>query len=249
MHEFSSFVTLTYDQQHLPENGSLRPRDIQLFLKLLRKRMGADRPLRYYFVGEYGDETQRPHYHAALFGVSPLEWELVQSVWPHGAVDNPVKKRLGTLTLESAQYIAGYVTKKMTSADDKRLNGRYPEFARMSLRPGIGATAIPSIAESLNDSTGARYLAQNLDVPINLNQGRKTLPLGRYLRKGLRDAMGFNPSDRENQLREIQLRELQTLCPDPSTFKEYEKTKKQREKVVIRQLEGKSKIWKKKGSI
>lgn len=249
MHEFSSFVTLTYDNEHLPSGASLVPKHTQLFLKLLRKRLGPERPLRYYLVGEYGDETQRPHYHAALFGVSPLEWELVQSCWPHGAVDNPVKKRLGTLTLESAQYIAGYVTKKMTAHDDVRLNGRYPEFARMSLRPGIGATAIPSIADSLNDEHGARYLAANLDVPLHLNQGRKTLPLGKYLRKGLRDAMGFDPSERENQLRQIQLKELHTVCPDPSTFKEYETNKKSREKVVIRQLETKSKIWKKKGSI
>lgn len=248
LHEFNSFVTLTYDNAHLPEGGTLVPRHLELFLKLLRKRV-YPRLIRFYGVGEYGEETFRPHYHLALFGISHLEWELVQGCWPHGAVDNPVKRVLGTLTLDSAQYLCGYVTKKMTKECDPRLGGRYPEFARMSNRPGIGAGAIPAIAASLNDSIGARYLSQNLDVPLFLKEGRKTLPLGKYLRSKLREETGFNQKDRELQLREIQLRELQSVCPDPSAYPQYEATKRNREKVVIRQLEGKSKIWKKKASL
>lgn len=138
-HEFSSFATLTYSDDALPAGNTLVPKHTQDWLKRLRALLGPARPLRYYLVGEYGDESQRPHYHAALFGLSHLEGELLRTSWGHGHI------QLGTLTKESAQYIAGYVTKKMTAPDDPRLQGRHPEFARMSLRPGIGAFPFPSL--------------------------------------------------------------------------------------------------------
>lgn len=65
LHPANCFVTLTYRDEDLPENGSLRHRDFQLFMKRLRKR--AD--VRFYMCGEYGEQKLRPHYHACLFGV------------------------------------------------------------------------------------------------------------------------------------------------------------------------------------
>ena len=64
----SSFITLTYDDENLPENGSLCPSHVRDWLKRIRKKV-EPRKLRYFLVGEYGDETKRPHYHVALFGV------------------------------------------------------------------------------------------------------------------------------------------------------------------------------------
>lgn len=94
---------------------------------------------------------------------------------------------VGELTPQSAAYIAGYVVKKMTSKEDERLNGRWPEFARMSNRPGIGALAIPELASTL--------LTHDLektedDVPNVLRHGRTVYPLGRYLKKKLRLQIG-----------------------------------------------------------
>lgn len=66
-HDFSCFVTLTYDDEHMPYGGDLHYRHFQLFLKKLRKRLG--RPVRYFMCGEYGDRLGRPHYHAILIGV------------------------------------------------------------------------------------------------------------------------------------------------------------------------------------
>jgi len=131
-HEFSSFATLSYSDDTIPVDGSLNPKHSQDWLKRLRFALGSARPLRYYLIGEYGDETFRPHYHAALFGLSHLEGDLLRETWGFGHT------LLGTLTKESAQYICGYVTKKMTSHEDPRLGGRHPEFARMSRRPAIG---------------------------------------------------------------------------------------------------------------
>lgn len=61
----NSFVTLTYDEEKLPVDLSVTPRTLQLFMKRLRK-VYPNR-IRYFGVGEYGDQTMRPHYHLALF--------------------------------------------------------------------------------------------------------------------------------------------------------------------------------------
>ena len=143
--EKTLFVTLTYADEHLPEGGNLSYEDVRDFLKRLRSRL-APRKMRYYLVGEYGDITFRPHYHALVFGEFvgahvPIALQRKGSVcdcvfcesWGKGLVDvqEPGHEAFG--------YVASYTVKKMTSKADQRLGGREPEFAVMSLRPGIGA--------------------------------------------------------------------------------------------------------------
>lgn len=79
--------------------------------------------------------------------------------------------------------MAGYCVKKMTSSDDARLNGRRPEFARMSLCPGLGA----GVAESVSST----ILKHGLPVPTSLRHGSRIMPLGRYLRRKVREAAGL----------------------------------------------------------
>ena len=62
---YNSFITLTYDDAHLPYRSDLDYPAFQRFLKRLRKT--ASSPVRFYMCGEYGPLTQRPHYHACLF--------------------------------------------------------------------------------------------------------------------------------------------------------------------------------------
>lgn len=183
VHERSSFVTLTYSKENIPDAGSLVPEHLQLWLKRFRKSAGA--PVRFYAVGEYGDQSWRPHYHAAVFGVGREAADVVQRTWGLGFTF------VGDLTLASAQYVAGYVTKKMTGKDDERLGGRHPEFARMSLRPGIGFPAVGRIAEALQNKHGWDLINNRGDVPEVLKHERRTLPLGRYMRAGLRHALGY----------------------------------------------------------
>lgn len=195
-HDQNSFVTLTYEDAGLPvtRDGvpSLRKEDAKEWLKRLRRRYEPAR-LRFYLVGEYGDQSWRPHYHAVLFGFPSCSYgmtrprarccvscDLVRDTWAHGNIF------LGQLTIQSAAYVAGYVTKKLTDAGDVRLAGRAPEFATMSLKPGIGGDAMWDVASTLL----AFGLDEAGDVPAGLRHGGKILPLGRYLRRRLRTFVG-----------------------------------------------------------
>lgn len=157
LHQESCFVTLTYDDEHLPADGSLNKRHFQLFMKRLRKHFKGQR-IRYFHCGEYGDTTNRPHYHAVLFGVDFSDRVLYRqaesgdsfvsatlaNLWGLGFAT------LGQVSFESAAYVARYCLKKRTG---KNASSHYervivetgevvnvlPEYTTMSLRPGIAA--------------------------------------------------------------------------------------------------------------
>jgi len=145
LYEDNCFITLTYDDFHLPSDGSLVKRDFQLFMKRFRKRFGNG--IRFFHCGEYGERFQRPHYHAAIFnfdfpdkelfktkqGIKLFVSDALRELWPFGF------STVGSLTFESAAYVARYVMKKVSgpSADD-HYKGRLPEYTTMSRRPGIG---------------------------------------------------------------------------------------------------------------
>lgn len=124
MHEDNCFLTLTYDDAHLPENGSLRPRDFVLFMKRLRERI-APCQVKFFHCGEYGDKGGRPHDHVLIFGWRPPDLvfhtmrngnpvylsSLVAELWRQGIIE------VGDVTFQSAAYCARYVLKKW-SADN-----------------------------------------------------------------------------------------------------------------------------------
>lgn len=124
----SSFITLTYDEEHVPKTAeglmTLCKRDVQLFMKKLRKLT----PCRYYLVGEYGGQTERPHYHIIAFNVDPVLFPRLSQIWGKGMVD------VGTVTGASIAYVVGYVVRRFET-----FAGREKQFALMSRRPGIGA--------------------------------------------------------------------------------------------------------------
>lgn len=143
LHTENSFLTLTYNNENLPPNGSLRPSDIVKFFKRLRKS-GAS--IRYLQCGEYGELNLRPHHHAIIFGWCPSDLVLYRAgdiplyqssflakLWPFGFVS------VGSVTFDSCCYTARYITKKVTGAKAADHYGdRIPEYVTMSRRPGIG---------------------------------------------------------------------------------------------------------------
>lgn len=162
LHEFNCFLTLTYDQDKLPDDYGLDLAHAQQFLKRLRRHAEYHHEglrLRFYMAGEYGDNFGRPHYHAAIFGFDfpdrrlfkknqdnqPLYTsDTLTSLWSHGHATT------ADLSFASAAYIARYCVKKITgdkAADHYfryspvtgRMHNVRPEFATMSRRPGLGA--------------------------------------------------------------------------------------------------------------
>lgn len=244
LHAASSFVTLTFDEAHYPSDGSVSPQDTQGFLKRLRQRIHPVR-IRFFAVGEYGDSTWRAHYHLVLFGIGPEFTTEINLSWNKGYTSTL------PLTRELARYICGYVTKKLTKVDAvtlPQLAGRRVEFARMSLRPGIGAHSMASVANSLFDAEGAKLVSATGDVPVALGSGRSKLPLGRYLRRRLRHELGAEEPGQPHQARLGQVEEMRALYANTgplgnSLKKPY--IEYQRQASVI----AKAKIHSKKGSL
>lgn len=144
--EANSFLTLTYDDENLPADGSLHYPHVQGFLKRVRYHRGL---LAHYTCGEYGEHTSRPHYHMCMFGQDftnrkpegkSESGELYYSdpeltkLWGHGFAT------VQNLTPQSAAYAAGYIMKKLLGPDAKQYEyaGLAPEFAHMSNKRPIG---------------------------------------------------------------------------------------------------------------
>lgn len=163
--ENNCFITLTYNDENLPENGLLVKKDLQDFMKLLRyhckgiqewenPRTGKkENPIRFLACGEYGPNgTRRPHYHILIFNWKPDKKELkfykenhngdrlfmckqIEKIWKKGFVT------VGDLNYKSACYVARYCTKKLFNGakhkDLKKIEIQ-PEFILMSRNGGIG---------------------------------------------------------------------------------------------------------------
>lgn len=144
-HTRSAFLTLTYATKNLPPDRSLRPKDLTNFWKLLRHETSS--PIKYFACGEYGDRRGRPHYHAILFGhdfdndkqqipnnkgaVYPLyRSQKLDSIWKHGTAT------IGTVTEESADYVARYTLKKSFGLKKTSPSKQTEPFCRMS--KGLG---------------------------------------------------------------------------------------------------------------
>lgn len=168
LHDANVFVTLTYRPEDEPPGRTLVKRDVSYFMRKLRawwRRQQKHLPkeqrtkVRFFFAGEYGDDSWRPHYHGILFGVDFADrtpWKktpngdqlwispTLEKLWGHGFTS------IGMVTYQSAGYVARYCMKKVTgqqaSTHYERLCPQtgevfqlLPEFALMSLKPGIGA--------------------------------------------------------------------------------------------------------------
>lgn len=156
LHEENCFLTLTYDQDHIPENFGLNKSHFQKFMKRLRKKYNGKK-IRYFHCGEYGEKTLRPHYHACIFNhdfadkqifktsadTNLYTSDVLSNLWPYGF------STLGNVTFESAAYVARYIMKKVTGDQseehytrvDPETGEQYkilPEYTTMSRRPGIG---------------------------------------------------------------------------------------------------------------
>lgn len=164
LYKNNCFITLTYDNDHLPDDGSLHVDHYQDFMKRFRFHYSGIEPvvdsdgkttypIRFFHCGEYGETFGRPHYHACIFnfdfddrvlykitnGVRLYKSQKLSDLWGKGFVT------VGDVTFQSAAYVARYIMKKITgdAADDHYMDPvtgvfKKPEYTTMSRRPGIG---------------------------------------------------------------------------------------------------------------
>jgi len=150
------FVTLTYDDENLPEDVSISRRELQLWLKRLRKNSGKE--IRYYACGEYGESFDRPHYHAILFGIGSESVDLIREAWGKGFV------KVGSVTRDSIQYVAGYVRKKLNGEKAEEVyKGRQGPFQLQS--KCLGLKFALENAEQIQRDLGVSINGQHVGLP------------------------------------------------------------------------------------
>ena len=160
MHHESQFLTLTYDDQNVPDGHNLDFQHLTEFWREIRR--DAPEAIRYMAAGEYGGQTSRPHFHAIAFGLAAPDrqvWgrnnrgemlytaESIQKYWPHGRVV------VADVTYETCGYVAGYMLKDTRTMDKDKSRPytvidsktgieteRVKPKGRYSTRPGIGAS-------------------------------------------------------------------------------------------------------------
>lgn len=211
-----SFVTLTYDDEHLPmsegvepitgevkEFGNLVLEDLQKFMKRLRRKY-PETKIRYYAAGEYGEKTQRPHFHIILFGWFPEDAKFVRKgrkgeynyyqsdilteLWPYGL------HIVTDVTWESCAYTARYVVKKFTGPESYQYEEKNikPPFVTMSTKPGIGYDYYMQHRELFENEEIKRFY-------ISTDKGSISFSKPRYFKK-LEDIQSFIPFSPETYI-------------------------------------------------
>lgn len=202
----AAFLTLTIDDDNLLPSRSLYKSSVQRFMKRLRKRFHG-RKFKYFFVGEYGELDNRPHYHAIIVGLScgvPLSRDVgdipaVRSCWPFGFI------KMVPASKGSIRYVLKYMD-KMQDDDSFKLNypTLLPPFRLMS--KGIGVSWLASQVDSLRDSSGSfffdgawrplpRYYKERVFTPSELEAMRTspfTNPRKRSKIQEYKDLHGVN---------------------------------------------------------
>lgn len=186
LHDENQFITLTYEIE--PQDGSLNPPDFRNFLKRYRHHVTPN-TLRYYHGAEYGDELQRPHHHACIFGHEFNDKEIfsecegiityysptLEKLWGHGFAT------ISDLTLQSAAYVARYCMKKVTTAKNSlekhyahyektcqvtgEIRNLLPEYATMSRKPGIGKAWYDKYHSDIFPYDTTIYKGKNIKTP------------------------------------------------------------------------------------
>lgn len=218
LYDHNSFITLTFDDEHLPSTNSINVRDWQLFMK--RLRASIPHKIRFYACGEYGDLNLRPHYHAIIFNHqftpktlwsenrgNPLYTSpSLTKHWPYGLAT------LGNVTFESAAYVARYVTKKITGDRAAEhytrrhpLTGELhqvePEAAWMSRRPGLGATWLIKYHADVYPSDFIVHDGKKMRPPRAYDKSLTEEELAEFKRRRKASSLRFKPDQQPARLR------------------------------------------------
>lgn len=180
-HPYVYFVTLTYDEQHLPENHELSREHLREFTNRLlnnlahsRIRYFRDLDLVYLACGEYGKNTHRPHYHLLLFSRKFIPHNLLRTFestildrWDYGIIKD---FSCGRSSGACCKYVTKYITKQFyyNNFDNKTVK----PFVCCSRRPAFGAS--PEIVDKYRDAVtnstdGTIYVLPNSSKAIRIS--------------------------------------------------------------------------------
>lgn len=216
LHDANSFITCTYNEQHLPLGASLIKKDFQDFMKRLRRSTSGC--ISYLQCGEYGGQLGRPHYHAILFGIDFADKKFykmasdelgelytspkLEELWGKGFCTT------GAVTFESAAYVARYALKKITGdnapgwytrldPETGELQKLQPEYLAMSLRPAIGKRWFEQFGSEVFPSD---------EVIV---RGHQSKPPRYYLKQlELREAITCVPGDKKTLSKSVKLKRV-----------------------------------------
>jgi hypothetical protein len=177
---FAVFVTLTYDDEHLPKNGDLVKADLQRFVKRLRINGSRQKfasclfsSIKYFASGEYGETYGRPHYHLLIFGMSATfsaDTRLLLRSWSFGNID------IRPCSPAAINYVSGYVCKSKLYRDSLPV----PQF--MIASNGLGASVLDNLP----------YYEISKDRILSVRIDGSVYPMPRYCREKLFDYFAKN---------------------------------------------------------
>ena len=120
-----------------------------------------------YCVGEYGGQTQRPHYHGIYLGIPPKIRKDLPEIWDKGHI------KIGTVTDASIAYCTSYIINRQTGLD-----GKQDEFNLQS--KFIGASYEPKTT---------KYHLTHIDAKVRVDGNFIAMP--RYIKNKI-----FTPEER-----------------------------------------------------
>ena len=227
-HSENCFLTLTYRDEDLPPDGSLKVKDYQDFMKRFRDYYNYPK-MKFYHCGEYGGQTARPHYHACFFGFDFADKKLHKEYRIPGVAD-PIKLYtseqldqrwglgdcyIGEVNWSSAAYCARYVCDKITGPKaEEHYRGCAPEYSTMS--KGIGKDWYQSYAKDLWAQDHAVSKGHKVKVPryyekILAEEEPLTWELIKENRRLKTDGTATETQRRLEDLEYIQVRRLELL--------------------------------------
>lgn len=246
LYDSNLFVTLTYSDECLPVRGQLHYPHFKAFMRRYAYwRVGYDLmgrrvvpQSRFFVAGEYGEKFRRPHYHAILFdchfpdmvplkrltpGNSLYRSPTLEKLWPHG------HSSIGMVTLDSAQYVAQYCVKKVTGKgamqhytewDEYGEFQRVPEFARMSLRPGIGARWFDEFGSL---ATANDYVsAQGQEIPLPRYYDKRFAAMDPVAAEEVKQRRILDALEKYEENTEARLREREIVATAKVRRRDYE---------------------------
>lgn len=180
----------------------------KVWIRKGKKLVKTKLKIRFYAVGEYGEDFGRPHFHLVLWNAERQTINYLNQIWYRGLID------VDLLDIGGLPYMCKYHLNPLPDHDV-----RVKPFARMSRKPGIGYNYI-----SFSRDGGYQNFMRHKTGMVNyiMSNGFK-IRMPRYFR----DKIFTEPQKAKMRVEAIEmndriyLQELERLCrlhPDPFNY-------------------------------